>query len=72
MVVLDATTLFYLLDPDAKAPTDPQTGLPVPHVRERVKYLVSTLEKNRDKVVIPRQAVLREFDSHALPPMTYD
>ena len=57
MVVLDATTLFYLLDPDAKAPTDPQTGLPVPRVRERVEYLVSRLEKNREQVVVPTPAL---------------
>lgn len=53
MVVLDSTTLFYLLDPDAKAPTDPKTGLPVSHVRQRVEYLVSSVEKRREKVVIP-------------------
>jgi predicted nucleic acid-binding protein len=53
MVVLDATTLLYLLDPDAKAPTDPETGQPVAHVRERVEHLVSTLEKERQKVVVP-------------------
>ena len=57
MVVLDATTLFYLLDPDARAPTDPQTGLPVSRVKERVEYLVGTLEKNRDKVVVPTPAL---------------
>ena len=26
MVVFDATALLYLLDPEAKAPTDPETG----------------------------------------------
>lgn len=57
MVVLDATTLFYLLDPDSKAPTDSQTGLPVSRVRERVLCLVSTLEKNREKIVVPTPAL---------------
>jgi hypothetical protein len=27
MVVFDATTLLYLLDPEAKAPTDPEQPL---------------------------------------------
>lgn len=53
MVVLDATALLYLLDPDAKAPTDPETGQPVTRVKERVQHLVETLQKDRQKVIIP-------------------
>lgn len=53
MVVLDATTLLYLLDPNAKAPTDPETGQAVTDVKERVEHLVSTLEKERQRVVVP-------------------
>ena len=40
MVVFDATTLLYLLDPDAKGPTDPETGNPVTRIKERIEYLV--------------------------------
>lgn len=57
MVVLDATTLFYLLDPEAKAPTDSETGQPVNYVKERIQYLVSRLEKDRQKVIIPTPAL---------------
>jgi len=53
MVVLDATTLLYLLDPDAKAPTDPETGQPVAGVRARVEHLIDTVAKDRHRVIIP-------------------
>ncbi len=53
MVVLDATTLLYLLDPEAKAPTDPDTGKAVPEVGARVRNLIDTLDKDRRKVIVP-------------------
>ena len=57
MVVLDATTLLYLLDPDAKAPTDPETGRSVPEVQARVKCLIDALAKDRQKIVVPTPAL---------------
>jgi len=57
MVVLDATTLLYLLDPDAKAPQDPQTGQPVTQVKERMEYLVATLTKQKEKIIVPTPAL---------------
>jgi len=40
MVVFDATTLLYLLDPEAKAPTNSETGEAVTRVMERIAFLV--------------------------------
>jgi hypothetical protein len=57
MVVFDATTLLYLLDPEAKPPTHPETGEPVSHVKERIAPLVSELEKSREKIIVPTPAL---------------
>lgn len=57
MVVFDATTLLYLLDPEAKAPIDPETGKPVANVKERIEFLVSELEKGKEKIIVPTPAL---------------
>jgi len=57
MVVFDATTLLYLLDPEAKAPTDPETGEPVARVKDRITFLVSELEKRKEKIIVPTPAL---------------
>jgi len=57
MVVFDATTLLYLLDPEAKAPTDPETGESVSRVKDRITFLVSELEKRKEKIIVPTPAL---------------
>jgi hypothetical protein len=57
MVVFDATTLLFLLDPAAKAPTDPETGEPVVRVNDRISRLVGDLEKRKEKIVVPTPAL---------------
>lgn len=57
MVVFDATTLLYLLDPEAKAPKDPETGEPVARVKDRITFLVSELEKRKEKIIVPTPAL---------------
>jgi predicted nucleic acid-binding protein len=57
MVVFDATTLLYLFDPEAKAPTDPETGSPVTRVKERIEFLVSALERRKEKIIVPTPAL---------------
>jgi hypothetical protein len=49
MVVFDATTLLFLLDPEVKIPTDPKTGETVAGVNERMALLVSELEKRKER-----------------------
>jgi len=56
MVLFDATMLSLLFHPGAKAPTDAD-GQPISRARERVEYLVETLEKSKTKIIIPTPAL---------------
>ena len=53
MAVFDSTTLPYLLDPDAKPPTDPSTGRPVARAKERVELLLVTVKARSETVLVP-------------------
>ena len=53
MAVFDSTTLLYLLDPNAKPPTDAATGQPVRRAMERVDLLLETFKKRGETVLIP-------------------
>ncbi len=64
MAIFDATTLLYLLEPDARAPLDPDTNSSVPGARQRIEFLIKTLEARRETVVIPTP-VLSEVLVHA-------
>lgn len=57
MIVFDASILLLLLEPDARPPIDPRTGLPVEHCRERLDYLITTFERQRQKVLVPTPAL---------------
>ena len=64
MPAIDATTLLCFLEPDAKAPIDPNTGEPVTDAKQRIGHLISALEKKRETIVIPTPA-LSEVLVHA-------
>lgn len=64
MAVFDATALLYFLEPDASAPLDPSTGRPVQDAKERVDFLIESLEASGDTIVIPTPA-LSEVMVHA-------
>ena len=53
MVIFDSSTLLLVLDPKAKPPTDPNTGKSVERAADRIDHLISTLDKNGKKVIIP-------------------
>jgi predicted nucleic acid-binding protein len=57
MVVFDATTLLCLLDPEAKAPADPETGEAITHVKGRIECLVRELQSAREKIIVPTPAL---------------
>lgn len=57
MVVIDATTLLLLLRPDSGRPIDSNTGLPVTEVRDRIEFLIATLEKEKSKLIVPTPAL---------------
>jgi hypothetical protein len=58
MVVFDASILLFVLDENTKAS--------VPRAKERVEYLIDTLSKTDEKIVIPTPA-LSECLVHAGP-----
>jgi hypothetical protein len=76
MVAVDADFLTLLLKPDAKPPRHPGTKNPVEHAREKVEYLVQTLGKKGEKILVPTPALsevlvlAREFASEALLQLT--
>lgn len=53
MVVMDSTALLLLFYPEARPPTDPATGQPLLHCRERLDLLLRTLSKAGVVVAIP-------------------
>jgi len=57
MALFDADFLGILLHPNPRAPLDPTTKKPIPRLKERLEHLVSTLEKVREKILIPTPAL---------------
>ena len=57
MAAFDATTLIYLLEPNALAPKDPATGNAIPDATQRVDHLIDTLAQAGEKVIIPTPAL---------------
>jgi predicted nucleic acid-binding protein len=60
MVAIDNTTLALLLHPKAKPPNDPATKLPLKKAQERIEQLVTDLDADGERIVIPTP-VLSEF-----------
>jgi predicted nucleic acid-binding protein len=53
IVAFDTSILIYIIDAKASPPIDISTGLPVTQCRERVEHLISTLQKQNAKIIIP-------------------
>lgn len=64
MVVFDTSVLLLVLDPNAKAPSDPGTGETVEKAVERIEYLIENLTVDKERIVIPTP-VLSEVLVHA-------
>jgi len=60
MVVFDTTTILLSIDPRAKPPQDPATGLPLAKCKERVEHLLKTLQASKTQILIPTP-VLAEY-----------
>lgn len=56
MVVIDATTLLLMFRPGIPVPSDAH-GSPIDRPRERIEYLVQTLDKAKTKIIIPTPAL---------------
>lgn len=50
---VDATVLTLLLNELADSPPDPLTGKPVERTRDRINFLIATLQKQKQKIIIP-------------------
>jgi predicted nucleic acid-binding protein len=57
IVALDATVLIYLFTPHASPPNDPATGKPVERCEARVRHLLSSLQNQNAKIIIPTPAL---------------
>lgn len=57
MVGLDASFISLLLHPDPRPPLDPKTKQPVKKAKEKIGYLIRTLEKAREKILLPTPAL---------------
>jgi predicted nucleic acid-binding protein len=64
MVVFDSSVLLLVLDPHARPPNDPETGLPVHRAAERIEYLIDNLAAARETIIVPTP-VLSEVLVHA-------
>ena len=53
IVVIDSTALAMLINPDANAPDDPQTGAPITHCQARIQKMCGDFATNGDILVIP-------------------
>ena len=53
MVLFDATTLLLLLSPNVPPPRHPMTGEPIQHAKERIDHLITQLENEKTKILIP-------------------
>jgi predicted nucleic acid-binding protein len=57
IVAFDTSVLVYFFDAQAKAPIDASTGAPVSNCKERIEFLIETLQRNNAKIVIPTPAL---------------
>jgi histidinol phosphatase-like PHP family hydrolase len=56
MEVIDASLLLLLFRPDTPVPAQ-AGGVPLPHVKERVEFLIATLDKSKTKLIVPTPAL---------------
>lgn len=60
MVVFDTSVLTLAFDPSARPPTDPDTGGALSEPQARIDYLIQTLSRSKERVMIPTP-VLSEY-----------
>jgi predicted nucleic acid-binding protein len=57
IVAFDTSVLVYFFDELANAPIDAATGAPVSDCKERLDFLIATLQRDKAKIVIPTPAL---------------
>ncbi len=53
MVLFDSSMLLFFLDKRTPSPLDPNTRKPIEHAKERIDYLIKTLQEDGSIIVIP-------------------
>lgn len=56
-MVIDATTLAYLVTPDGGAPIDPTTGEKVSRAKDRIEHLIIQLDREKTTLIVPTPAL---------------
>jgi hypothetical protein len=56
LVGFDNTMLSLLLNPKCKIPVDPKTSSPVALAKKRAEYLVSSIQKEKGRIIVPTPA----------------
>lgn len=56
IVAFDTSVLVYFFDEYANSPIDPATNAPVAECKERLDFLIATLQRDKTKIVIPTPA----------------
>ncbi|WP_051949153.1 type II toxin-antitoxin system VapC family toxin [Methylosinus sp. PW1] len=57
IVAFDTNILVYFFDEQAKAPIDAATGAPVSNCKDRLDFLITKLQRDKAKIVIPTPAL---------------
>lgn len=57
IVAFDTSVLVYFFDEQANAPIDASTGAPVANCKERLDFLIATLQRDKAKIIIPTPAL---------------
>jgi hypothetical protein len=65
---IDNTVLAILLHPKAKPPNDPKTGLPLTKSQERIEQLITDLDAEDERIIIPTPAPLTAITPEILRP----
>ena len=57
IVAFDTSVLVYFFDEQANAPIDTNTGAPVAQCKERLNFLIATLQRDKAKIIVPTPAL---------------
>ena len=60
MVVFDTSFLNLAFDKSWNAPIDPLTKLPIEKLQEKIDFLIKSLDKSRQRILVPTP-VLAEY-----------
>ncbi len=57
IVAFDTSVLVYFFDEQANAPIDSSTGTPISECKDRLSFLIASLQREKAKIIIPTPAL---------------